>query len=59
MTITAFGTTYPVASEEDARAARAYRNARYRDLINTDAEELPTPELNALLSGIPVQEVSA
>lgn len=49
MAETAFGHMYPVASIEDARALRAYRNARYRDLINTDADELPTSELNARL----------
>lgn len=59
MTETAFGHTYPVASIEDARALRAFRNARYRDLINTDADELPTSELNARLSGISTEEASA
>lgn len=59
MTETAFGHMYPVASIKDARALRAYRNARYRDLINTDADELPTSELNARLSGISAEEVSA
>jgi hypothetical protein len=59
MTETAFGHSYPVASVEDARALRAYRNARYRDLINTDAAELPTSELNARLSGFVTEEASA
>lgn len=59
MTETAFGHTFPVASVEDARALRSYRNARYRDLINTDADELPTSELNARLAGISTEEASA
>lgn len=59
MTETAFGKTIPVSSAEDARAFRAYRNARYSALINTDPTELSTSELNARLSGLTVEEASA
>ncbi len=59
MTETAFGRTIPVSSAEDAKALRAYRNARYSALINTDPAELPTSELNARLSGLTVEKASA